>query len=66
MKATKRAPIVKLNTNTLIKELVGEWNHENQDIIITIAKNESALIRGCNNMAEYKANIQAFIGEINR
>lgn len=57
----KKAPIVNLNTNALIKELVGEYNDENQELIHLIAKNESELMKGCNTVADYSINMKSLI-----
>ena len=57
----KAAPIVNLNTAALIKELVGEYNNENETVIHAIAINERALLRDCRTMADYKVNVERFV-----
>ncbi len=57
----KTAPIVNLNTAELIKQLIGDYNDENKDIIDIIAKNESFIMEGCETLSEYAANMVVFI-----
>ena len=64
MSTLRKAPIVNLNTAALIKELVGEYNKQNQYLIHEIAESEEMLIKGCTNMHQYKGRIQDMISDI--
>ena len=57
----RKAPIVNLNTNALIKELVGGYNATNESMIHKIAENEKNLMSGCSTMADYKVKMLDFI-----
>ena len=61
METLPKAPTVNLNTSALIRELVGEYNADTFELIHEIAEKQGELIEGCRNMAEYKANIEAYI-----
>lgn len=64
MKVLKKAPIVNLNTDVLIKELVGEYNEKTQDVIHAIAKSETEILIGCNTLIEYKERMSKFIKNV--
>lgn len=59
----RKAPLVNLNTQSLIKELVGEYSESNQDLIHLIAENEQELLKGCSTMADYSENMKKFIAK---
>jgi hypothetical protein len=61
MSRLPKAPVVNLNTDALIAELIGEYNENTFELIHEIAEKQGEIIEGCSNMAEYKANIEAFI-----
>ena len=63
MKNLIPAPTVTVNTNTVIANLIGEYNKGTQYIIHAIAKNESALLKGCYSLEDYTANVETFILE---
>ena len=60
----RKAPIVNLNTNAIIKELVGEYNKSTQYLIHEIADSEEMLMRGCKTVADLRSNIKDLISDI--
>ena len=57
----RKAPIVNMNTNNVISEIVGEYNEGNCELIHKIVKNQSKLMKGCESHEDYKASIERFI-----
>ena len=55
------APIVNLNTASLIENLIGAYDETTQALIHKIAKNQPSLMAGCNTLADYEKNMKAFI-----
>ena len=56
-----KAPIVNMNTNNVISEIVGEYNEGTCELIHKIAKNQRKLMKGCRSHEDYRANIEGFI-----
>tara|TARA_R110000803_G_scaffold13482_5_gene37894 strand:- start:22 stop:216 length:195 start_codon:yes stop_codon:yes gene_type:complete len=63
MKNLKNAPTVNLNFELVIKELVGVYNENTQDLIHKIADNQGELLKGCTSLEDLNANVQAFINQ---
>lgn len=57
----KKAPIVNLNTASLIKEHIGQYNEETCDVIHAVAKAQADLFKGAETMSDYEKNFLEFL-----
>lgn len=61
MSQLRKSPTVNLNTDTLIKKLVGKYDESTQDLIHAIAANEARIMDDCQTLADYEESMKAFI-----